>query len=216
MQVAVLGLGRFGSHLAEALDDLGHEVLAIDLDEGNVHELAPKVTDARIADITDLDTLRALSLGDVDVAVVATGDLEASVLAMMNLQQLEVQVVYAKASSDRHERILRLLGAKRVIRPERDGAERFAHMIRVSLASDFLPLTPSYGIGVFPIPARWVGQTIEWALERVGARRLIAVVRNDEVLLNPVLSEHVLVGDRFVFSALDEQLGEPLDSRANR
>ncbi|MDE2966917.1 MAG: TrkA family potassium uptake protein [Chloroflexota bacterium] len=213
MQVAVLGLGRFGSHLAEALDDLGHEVLAIDLDESNVHELAPRVTDARIADITDIDALRALSLGEVDVAVVATADLEASVLAMMNLQQLEVQMVYAKASTDRHARILRLLGAQRVIRPERDGAERFAHIIRVAAASDFLPLTASYGIGVFPIPATWVGQTVEWALERAGERRLIAVVRGDEVLLNPVMSERVLVGDKFVFSALDERLGEPLDGR---
>ncbi len=214
MQVAVLGLGRFGSHLAEALDDLGHEVLAIDLDESNVHALAPRVTDARIADITDIDALRALSLSEVDVAVVATADLEASVLAMMNLQQLQVQMVYAKASTDRHARILRLLGAQRVIRPERDGAERFAHIIRVASASDFLPLTDSYGIGVFPIPATWVGQTVGGALERAGNRRLIAVVRGDEVLLNPVMSERVQIGDQFVFSALDEQLGEPLDGRS--
>ena len=213
MQVAVLGLGRFGSHLAETLDDLGHDVLAIDMDEGNVHELAPKVTDARMADITDIDALRALSLADVDVAVVATADLEASVLAMMNLKQLDVQMVYAKASTDRHQRILRLLGAQRVIRPERDGAERFAHMIQVASATDFLPLTQSYGIGVFPVPATWVGQSVERALERTGDRRLIALVRDDEVLLNPVMSERVAVGDRFVFSALDEQLGEPLDGR---
>ena len=213
MQVAVLGLGRFGLHLAETLDDLGHDVLAIDMDEGNVHELAPKVTDARMADITDIDALRALSVSDVDVAVVATADLEASVLAMMNLKQLDVQMVYAKASTDRHERILRLLGAQRVIRPERDGAERFAHIIQVASANDFLPLTQSYGIGVFPVPATWVGQSVERALERAGDRRLIALVRDDEVLLNPVMSERVAVGDRFVFSALDEQLGEPLDGR---
>ena len=213
MQVAVLGLGRFGSHLAETLDDLGHDVLAIDMDEGNVHELAPKVTDARMADITDIDALRALSLGDVDVAVVATADLEASVLAIMNLKQLKVDVVYAKASTDRHQRILRLLGAQRVIRPERDGAERFAHIIQVAGAADFLPLTPSYGIGVFPIPAPWVGQTIEWAIERSGNRRLIAVVRGDEVLLNPVMSEHVLLNDQFVFSAFDQELGKQLDGR---
>ena len=213
MQVAILGLGRFGSHLAEALDDLGHEVLAIDLDESHIHELAAKVTDARIADITDIDALRALSLGEVDVAVVATADLEASVLAIMNLKQLKVEVVYAKASSDRHQRILRLLGAQRVIRPERDGAERFAHIIQVAGATDFLPLTPSYGIGVFPIPAPWVGQTIEWALERAGSRRLIAVVRGDEVLLNPVMSERVLLSDQFVFSAFDQELGKQLDGR---
>ncbi|MYJ01687.1 MAG: TrkA family potassium uptake protein [Chloroflexi bacterium] len=213
MQVAVLGLGRCGSQLAETLDDLGHDVLAIDLDEGNVHDLAPKVADARIADITDIDALRALALADIEVAVVATADLEASVLAMMNLQQLEVKMVYAKASTDRHERILRLLGAHRVIRPERDGAERFAHMIQVALATDFLPLTATYGIGVFPVPATWVGQTVEWALDRAGQRRLFAVVRGDEVLLNPVMSEQVVVGDRFVFSARDEELGRPLDAR---
>ncbi len=213
MQVAVLGLGRFGAHLAETLDDLGHDVLAIDMDEGNVHDLAPKVTDARMADITDIDALRALSVGDVDVAVVATADLEASVLAIMNLKQLKVDVVYAKASSDRHQRILRLLGAQRVIRPERDGAERFAHIIQVAGAADFLPLTPSYGIGVFPIPAPWVGQTIEWALEQSGSRRLIAVVRGDEVLLNPVMSERVLLNDQFVFSAFDQELGMQLDGR---
>ncbi len=212
MQVAVLGLGQFGAHLAETLDDLGHDVLAIDLDEGQVNEIAPQVTDARIADITEIDALRALSLGAVDVAVVATGDLEASVLAMMNLQQLDVQMVYAKASSDRHERILRLLGARRVMRPERDGAERFAHMIQVPRASDFLPLTDSYGIGIFPTPAGWAQQTVEWALERVGNRRLIAIVRGEDVLLNPVMSEQVLVGDRFVFSAVDEELGRPLDA----
>ena len=210
MQVAVLGLGRFGAHLAETLDDLGHDVIAIDMDEANVNELAPKVSDARIADITDIDALRALSLSEVDVAVVATADLEASVLAMMNLKQLNIQIVYAKASSDRHQRILRLLGAQRVIRPERDGAERFAHIIRVASASDFLPLTASYGIGVFPVPALWVSQSIEWALEQAGERRLIALVRGDEVMINPVTSERILVGDRFVFSALDQQLGEPL------
>ena len=161
MQVAILGLGRFGAHLAESLDDLGHEVLAIDQDEAVVHELAPRVTDARIADITDIDALQALSLGEVDVAVVATANIEASVLAIMNLKNLNVMVIYAKASSDRHERILHLLGTRKVIRPERDGAERFAHIIRVASADDFLPLTSAYGIGVFPVPAAWVGRTIE-------------------------------------------------------
>lgn len=208
MQVAVLGLGRFGAHLAEALDDLGHEVLAIDLDEAQVQEVAPKVTDARIADITELDSLRALSLGEVDVAVVSTGDLESSVLAMMNLKQLEVGMVYAKASSDRHERILQLLGAQRIIRPERDGAERFAHMIRVPAANDFLPLTSAYGIGKFPIPATWVNTTVEVALTKTGNRRLIALVRDDEILINPVMSERLLAGDRFVFAGTDEELSQ--------
>lgn len=208
MQVAVLGLGRFGFHLAETLDDIGHEVIAIDLDENQVNDLAGKVTDARIADITDLDTLRALSLGEVDVAVVATGDLEASVLAMMNLTSLEVDTIYAKASSDNHERILRLLGAQRVIRPERDGAERFAHIIRVSSAADLLPLTHDYGIGVFPIPAAWVAQDVEYCEQHMDRQRLLAIVRNQEILFNPVKSERTAAGDRLVVSGEHLALGE--------
>ena len=66
---------------------------------------------------------------------------------------------------------------------------------------------------MFPIPAPWVGQTIEWALEQSGSRRLIAVVRGDEVLLNPVMSERVLLNDQFVFSAFDQELGMQLDGR---
>ncbi len=214
MQVAVLGLGRFGAHLAETLDELGHDVLAIDLDEGNVHELAPKVADARIADITDLAALRALSVSDVDVAVVSTGDLEASVLAVMNLTELKVKTIYAKASSDRHERMLKMLGAQRIMRPERGGAERFAHMIGVSAATAFLPLTARYGMGVFPIPATWVSQTVDWASERAeDRRRLIAIVRGDEVLLGPLATERFRVGDRLVYAGLDEDLAGPLEQR---
>ena len=215
MQVAVLGLGRFGSHLAETLDDLGHDVLAIDEDEAQVNDLAGKVTDARIADITDIDTLRALALSDVDVAFIATGELEASVLAMMNLKTLEVGTIYAKASSDNHERILRLLGAERVIRPERDGAERYAHIVRVSNADDLLPLNDTYGIGIFPAPAPWVSQTVEWCEQLLDRLRLLAIVRGQEILFNPVRSEIVQSGDRLVLSGEDAALGElPTGRRA--
>ena len=90
MQVAVLGLGRFGSHLAKSLQDQGHDVLAIDMDVAVVQGLADDVARAMIADITDLDALRELSIGDVDVAVVSTAELDASVLAIMNCQTLGV------------------------------------------------------------------------------------------------------------------------------
>lgn len=210
MQVAVLGLGRFGAHLAQTLYDQGHDVLAIDMDDGAVNDLSDKVTDARIADITDVDALDALSLGDVDVAVVATADLEASVLATMNLQQLKVGSIYAKARSDRHARILQLIGARRVMRPERDGAERFAHMIAVAAAVDFLPLTSAFGIAIFAPPARWVTQPLANAVELAAPRRLLALVRGDEVQLNPVLDQQVRAGDQLVFAATDRELGAPL------
>ena len=212
MQVAILGLGRFGAHLAQTLYDQNHDVLAIDMDENAVNSLRDEVTDARIADITDLEALRALSVGDVAVAVVATADIEASVLATMNLQQLGVASVYAKARSERHTRILKLIGARRVMRPEHDGAERFAHMIAVADSTDFLPLTSSFGIGVFEAPPVWVSKPMNWVMEQAGERRLLAVVHSDdgEVVLSPAPTELLRASDHLVFAGRDRDLGRPL------
>ncbi len=212
MQVAVLGLGRFGSHLAEMLQEQGHDVLAVDMDAGVVNAVADLVARAMIADITDLDALREIAVGDVDVAVVSTAELDASVLALMNCQTLGVPLVFAKARSDRHTLILERLGADRVMRPERDGAERFAHMLQVSQARDFLPLTQAYGVATFEAPRVWIGRRLDAAasIDSAPTRRLLAVVRGQEVQLNPVLSQEIERGDLLVYAATDEDLARPL------
>ena len=165
MQIAVLGLGRFGSHLAQELARQGHDVLGVDGDEAVVNGLADQLARAAIADITDLDALRELSIGSMDAVVVATAHLEASVLATMNAQTLQAPQIYAKAQSDRHETILDRLGADRVMRPEHDGAERAAHIIQIANARDYLPLNDDYGIALVEVPARWIGQPLELALD---------------------------------------------------
>ena len=129
MQIAILGLGRFGSELALTLADEGHEVLGIDMDEHEVHLVADKIAKAAIADITDEDALEELGVGSVTVGVVATADLEASVLASMNLMSLGIKDVYAKAQNDRHATMLRRLGVQRVMQPEKEGGQRFAHLL---------------------------------------------------------------------------------------
>ena len=211
MQIAVLGLGRYGRRLAETLTRQGHEVIAVDTDEGVVEDLSEVVARAAIADITDLDALRDLGVGDVEAAVVSTAVLEASVLAMMNLQTLGVAPVHAKARSDRHATILRRLGAETVMQPERDGADRFAHLIQARGASDYLPLTTAYGVGLFPAPASRVGQQLELVADaEVGTRRLLMLVRGDEVQLNPVRSQLVEAEDLLVFAGSDRDLGRDL------
>ena len=210
MQVAVLGLGRFGEKLAEVLEDLGHQVMAIDSDEAVVEHISEHVSRAVIADMTDLDALKALHLDDVDVAVLATGDLEASVLAMMNLQELNIQKVYAKVSSDHHEKILKKLGALRCIKPEAAGAESFAHLIPVESADQFLPLTKNYGIGLFPIPPRWSGETVAWAESLLGDRRILALVQGEDVLHNLAYNRRLQPDDLLVLAARDEEMAKPL------
>ena len=210
MQVAVLGLGRFGAQLARTLTDQGHDVLACDRGEGEVQALADHVSRAAIVDITDADGLRDLGLAGVDVGVVATGQLEASVLATMNLLSLGVPTVIAKASSEGHATILQRIGAHRVVQPERDGGERVAHLLQVRTAQDYLTLTRDYGIGVYAPPDRLHGQPLD-ALDSEGrTRRLLMVVRDNQVQLNPVRSQTIQAGDTLVFAGLDADLAREI------
>ena len=142
--------------------------------------------------------------------MVATGQLEASVLATMNLLSLSVPSVIAKASSEGHATILRRIGAHRVVQPERDGGERVAHLLQVRTAQDYLTLTRDYGIGVYAPPERLLGQPLD-ALDSEGrTRRLLMVVRDNVAQLNPVRSQPLQPGDILVFAGLDTDLARDL------
>ena len=128
--VAVIGLGRFGTALALELVKSGHQVLGIDSDEKIVQSLAGQLTHVVTANTTDEDTLKELGLADLDSAVVAIGaDLEASILTTALLLQLGIKQVWAKANSSAHGKILNQLGAHHVIFPEFEMGRRVAHMV---------------------------------------------------------------------------------------
>lgn len=210
MQVVVLGLGRFGANLSESLAEEGHEVLAIDISENEVQRVADRVTKAAIADITDEQALRDLGVGNMDVGVVATAFIEASVLAAMNLQALGVPAVYAKARSERHATMLRRIGVQRVVEPEKEGGLRFAHLLRLRQAKDYLSLTREYGIAVYEPPPRLYGTTLDKLDEDSSTRRLLMLVRDDEVQLNPVRTQTIKANDLLIFSGADEDLAKDL------
>ncbi|MDA0353022.1 MAG: TrkA family potassium uptake protein [Chloroflexi bacterium] len=210
MQVVVLGLGRFGSQLAEALAEEGHEVLAIDISENEVQRVADRVTKAAIADMTDEDALRDLGVGNMDIGVVATAFIEASVLAAMNLQSLGVPEVYAKARSDRHATMLRRIGVQRVVEPEKEGGLRFAHLLRLRQAKDYLSVSRDYGIAIYEPPPRLYGTTLGQLDEDHSTRRLLMLMRDDEVQLNPIRTQTIKANDRLIFSGSDEDLAKEL------
>jgi trk system potassium uptake protein TrkA len=210
MQVAVLGLGRFGTQLAESLAEEGHEVLAIDTSENEIQQIADRVTKAAIADITDEQALQDLGVGNMDVGVVATAVLESSMLAAMNLQSLGVPEVYAKAGSQRHATMLRRIGVQRVIEPEKEGGLRFAHLLRLRQAKDYLSLSREYGIAVYEPPPRLYGTTLDRLDAEDTTRRLLILVRDDQVQLNPVRSQTIKANDLLIFSGADEDLAKEL------
>ncbi|MDD4793268.1 MAG: TrkA family potassium uptake protein, partial [Firmicutes bacterium] len=146
-QVAVIGLGRFGTAVARTLSELGQEVMAIDLDEEKVQKLAPSVTTAVVANVTDIDAMRAVGIRNVDVAVVAVGtELKASIVGTMVLKELGVRSIVAKANDELHGKVLEKVGADRVLYPERDTGARLARMLTSTNIIEQIDLDPNYSM----------------------------------------------------------------------
>ncbi|MDI3422706.1 potassium channel family protein [Streptomyces luteolus] len=129
-RVAVIGLGRFGSSLANELTQRGWDVLGIDTDDRLVQKYSDNLAHAAVADCTDPEVLRQLGVHEFTSAVVGIGtDIEASILVTSNLLEAEVPNIWAKAISRQHGQILERLGAHHVVLPEYEMGERVAHLV---------------------------------------------------------------------------------------
>lgn len=157
----IIGLGRFGSSLARNLCQLGAEVLAMDVRSDLVQQLSNDVTHAVVGDGQDKEVLRALGARNFDCAVIAIGDnLAASVLTVMNLQELGVPYLVCKAHDEIHSRVLKKLGVDRVVIPEMDQAQRLARILRSHNVLDYIELSGDYGILEVPAPKSWADKTL--------------------------------------------------------
>lgn len=160
-QYAVLGLGVFGSSVAKTLSHFGCEVLAIDKDIKCVDRIAPYTTQAIQADITEIDQLRECGVADCDVAIVGIGShLEESVMAIINLKELKIPYVIAKAKNKRYMQIFMKLGADKVIRPEKEAGERIAKsLLGTNIISTF-DIDGEYNMTEILAPDRWIGHSL--------------------------------------------------------
>lgn len=144
--VLVIGLGRFGSALSDALIRTGHDVMAVDRDSRLVQEWAGRLTHVVEADSTSEAAMRQLGADQFDIAVVAIGTgLEASMLTTSVLQDLEIKEIWAKAITGAHGRILERLGATHVVYPERAMGERVAHLVSGKMI-DFMEFDDGFAI----------------------------------------------------------------------
>ena len=152
----VIGLGRFGMEAARRLYKQGCEVLAIDSSPELVERVSDEVTQAVVANAKDKEVLRTLGVKDFDCAIVAIGDsLSDSVLATMNLKELDGPYVVCKASDETHRQVLEKLGADRVVIPEQDNADRLAKSLSSPNVLDYIELSEDYGIIEVPAPGQW-------------------------------------------------------------
>lgn len=160
-QFVILGSGNFGHYLAIHLYKKGHEVLVIDKISNRVTEIKDQVSQAVVADATDRKALEALGLDKMDAAVVCIGSvLSESILATLNLKDIGVERVYAKALSEAHSRILQKIGASEVFFPERDQAISLAERLHNPNMLDYLPFLEGYSIIQLAPPNRFIGKSL--------------------------------------------------------
>lgn len=158
--VVVIGLGRFGSAVAQSLVNLGQEVLAVDEDLALVERWADELTHVVQADSTDDQALRQLGVADFDRAVVAIGtDIEASVLTVLALAEAGVPDIWAKAITRKHGAILERVGAHHVVYPEFSMGERVAHMLTGSMI-DYIEFDDHFSIARAHAPKETWGKTL--------------------------------------------------------
>jgi trk system potassium uptake protein TrkA len=158
--VLVIGLGRFGAAIALTLEKLGTQVLAIDTDAELVQKYSGQLTHVVRADATQPEVLEQVGAGDFRIAVVGVGtSIESSVLIATNLVDLGKPVIWAKAISSAHGRILQRIGAHHVVYPEADAGKRVAHLVNGRLL-DFIEFDDDFAIVKMRAPREVEGKTL--------------------------------------------------------
>ena len=162
LRIAVLGVGNFGHFFTRRLATQKVEILAIDGDKESIDTIAAYVTDAVVGDCTNRDLLEELDVGSVDYVVISLGsEMDASILATLHVRSLGVPNIYVKAVSQDHGRILELIGATKIIHPEREVAESLAEALGKPNVLDFIPLGEDYSIVEMEPSAGVVGKSLE-------------------------------------------------------
>lgn len=185
-EIAVIGLGKFGRSVAQAYSKAGGMVLAIDADADKIQEIADVVTYAVRADVTDAEAVRTLGLSNVDVAIVAiTDNLEASVMATILSKEEGVPYVMVKAQNEVHAKVLRKVGADKIIFPEKEMGIRIARNLKMDHLTDIVDLSDEYSIIEGKVPKDWVGKNImELCVRRKYGLNIIGIRYEGEVELN--------------------------------
>jgi len=161
MRFLVVGLGNFGASVAEGLQRLGHEVVALDRDLDKVEGMAAVLSHAVLGDATDPEVLERVGAAEAKVGIVSTGDdVSASVLIAISLRDLGMEHIYVKVVSDLQARILDKIGVSNTVFPERESAQLLARRVsRASLLSYF-ELGPDFSAQEMVVPEDWVGRSL--------------------------------------------------------
>lgn len=159
--ILLIGLGRFGKHIAQQLNELHHEVMAVDCDEEKVEEMLPYVTNAQIGDSTNAAFIKSLGIDNYDVCIVAIGnDFQSSLETTSLLKESGARLVVARAGRDVQAKFLLRNGADEIVYPEKQVAKWTAIRYSADHILDYIELDDSHAIFEVSVPKSWLGKSI--------------------------------------------------------
>jgi len=206
-QFAVIGIGRFGENLTKELTRMGHEVLAIDMDEERVNDAVDFATHAVQADTMDTQVLQTLGIRNFDAVIVAIGEnIQSNILTTIVLKELGVEKVISKAKNAMHGKVLEKIGAI-VIYPERDMAIKLARSLVSQNFVEQINLSSDFSIIELFTPKLFINKS----LHEIGLRQklrvtVLAIRRGDDIIVAPGPDENMKQGDVLVVLGRNEDL----------
>ena len=186
-EFVVFGLGKFGLSVAKTLADNGCQVMAVDSEQSKVEEIANEVTYAVCTDVTDADAIHSLGIRNFDGAIVAIGEnLEASVLVTIISKEMGIPFVLAKAQTELHAKVLKRVGADKIIFPEKESGIRIANNLVSGNFFDAIELSSKYSMMDLDVPAEWVGKSLrELNLRATKKINIIGIKQKEEFEITP-------------------------------
>ena len=195
--ILLIGLGRFGRHIAIKLDELNHQVMAVDNNESRVEAVLPYVRNAQIGDATNEDFIRSLGVRNFDVCIVAIGDnFQSSLETTSLLKELGAKMVVSRAARDVRAKFLLRNGADEVVYPEKQLASWTAIRYSADHIFDYVELDEEHGIFEISIPDAWIGKTVGELDIRKKYNVNIMALRCNGVLDMNIASETLLGDDQ--------------------
>lgn len=184
--VLLIGLGRFGRHVAMKLDELHHQTMAVDINESRVNKVLPYVTNAQIGDATNEDFLSSLGVNNFDVCIVAIGDnFQNSLETTSLLKELGAKMVVSRAARDVHAKFLLRNGADEIVYPERQLANWTAIRYTADHILDYVALDDDYAIFEVAIPEEWIGKSVgEIDVRKKHGVNVMAIKKDGKMILN--------------------------------
>ena len=197
--ILLIGVGRFGRHIAMQLSQLGHQVMAVDINEERINDVLPFVTNAQIGDSTNEEFLRTLGIGNFDVCFVTiSSNFQNSLETTSLLKELGAKSVVSRAERDVQAKFLLRNGANNVVYPEKQMAKWAAIRYSADHIFDYIEIDEQHAIFEVQVPKEWIGKSVgELAVRRRFGINILGIKRAGKtdvsVMSNTILSDDITI-----------------------